>query len=145
MAEVKKSVLVSYSASQMFTLVDRIEDYPKFLPWCGGASVTPLNEHLTQATIVIDYYNVRQSFTTENSKRVPELIEMKLLHGPFQNLDGSWRFIALTDDACKIEFRLHYEFSNELLEQILAPVFHLIADSFVNAFVTRAEKVYGAT
>ncbi|MBP0132659.1 MAG: type II toxin-antitoxin system RatA family toxin [Nitrosospira sp.] len=145
MAEIEKSVLVSHSASRMFALVDAVEDYPKFLPWCGGSSVNPQDDRVTHATVMIDYHHVKHSFTTENTRQVAELIEMKLLDGPFEHLDGRWRFVSLSEDACKVEFRLHYTFSHKILEKLVGPVFFIIANSFVDAFVQRAEQVYGET
>lgn len=143
MAEVEKSVLLGYSASQMFMLVDDVETYPQFLPWCGGTKVIPQDAHTSHATILIDYHHVKHSFTTENRKKAPHLIEITLLDGPFQHLDGHWRFIPLGEDACKIEFRLRYEFSQKIIEKLVGPVFHLIANSFVDAFIKRAEIIYG--
>lgn len=143
MAEIEKSVLVGYSASQMFALVDNVADYPKFLPWCGGTSVILQDETTTHATVNIDYHHVKHSFTTENKRYPPDLIEMTLLDGPFEHLDGHWRFIQLSDDACKIEFRLHYTFSHKLLEMLVGPVFHMIANSFVESFIERADSIYG--
>lgn len=70
-------------------------------------------------------------------------MEMELVDGPFKHLDGQWRFTALRPDACKIEFDLHYEFSSKLLEHLIGPVFSKIANSFVDAFCERAERVYG--
>jgi len=145
MALVEKTVLVAHSAEQMFNLVDRVEDYPRFLPWCGGASVTELDENRVHATVHIDYLHLKQSFTTENVRTPPYQIVMTLQHGPFKHLDGSWRFIPLSPTACKIEFRLRYEFSSKLLEKMVGPVFHYIANSFVDAFIQRAEKVYTNT
>jgi len=145
MATVEKTVLVAHSAEQMFNLVDRVEDYPIFLPWCGGASVVNLDGNTVDATVNINYHHIKQSFTTKNVRTPPHQIDMTLQHGPFRHLDGCWRFIQLTDTACKIEFRLHYEFSSRLLEKLVGPVFHLIANSFVDAFIHRAEKVYPNT
>lgn len=142
MALVEKTVLVAHSAEQMFNLVDRVEEYPNFLPWCGGASVTELDGATVHATVHIDYHHLKQSFTTENVRRPPHQIDMTLQRGPFQHLDGSWRFIPLSDSACKIAFSLHYDFSSKLLEKMVGPVFHYIANSFVDAFIQRAEKVY---
>jgi ribosome-associated toxin RatA of RatAB toxin-antitoxin module len=142
MALVEKSVLLSFSAEQMFALVDNVAEYPKFLPWCDGAEVTVLDENIIQATIQINYHHVKQSFTTENKRERPRRIDMKLVNGPFKHLEGSWHFIALTPTACKIEFRLNYEFSNKLLEKVVGPVFHYIASTFVEAFIQRAELVY---
>ena len=143
MALVEKSVLVAYSAQQMFDLVDQIENYPQFLPWCGGTEVKTRDETLAVATIRIDYFHLKQSFTTENTRHAPHLIQMRLKEGPFQQLDGLWRFTELNQEACKVEFRLHYEFSSKLIENLVNPVFSLIAGSLVEAFVERAEKLYG--
>ena len=142
MAQVEKSVLIPYSAQQMFALVDNVAEYPQFLPWCGGASVDSVEGNTIQATIHINYHNIKQSFTTENVRNAPHHIEIKLKNGPFKNLDGSWHFIPLSESACKIELSLHYEFSNKLLEKVFGPIFHYIANTFVDAFVLRAEKVY---
>lgn len=145
MAIVEKSVLVLHTAQQMFDLVDGVELYPQFLPWCGGTDVKWRDEASTVATVMIDYHRIKQSFTTENAKQIPSLIEMKLQDGPFRHLDGCWRFIALNESACKVEFKLHYEFSSKLLESLVGPVFNHITNNFVDAFVERAEKVYGTS
>ena len=142
MALVEKTVLVPYSAEQMYSLVDRVEEYPQFLPWCGGASVIELDGTTAHATVHIDYHHIKQSFTTGNTRNPPHQIDIKLLDGPFKHLDGCWQFIPLSPSACKIELRLHYEFSSKLLEKLVGPVFHYIANNFVDAFVHRAEKVY---
>ncbi len=144
MAIVEKSVLVPYSAEQMFALVDNVADYPLFLPWCGGSSVAVVRDNAIHATVHINYLQIKQSFTTENIRQPPHNIAMTLQDGPFRHLDGNWHFTALSPTACKIEFKLHYEFSNKLLEKILGPVFHFVANSFVDAFTHRAEKVYVA-
>lgn len=143
MSEVNKSVLIGYSAQQMFALVDAVESYPEFLPWCGGAQVGYRDEHKTLATIRIDYRGIKQTFTTENLKEPPRAMHMKLVEGPFHMLDGSWRFTELSGRGCKIEFRLHYEFSSKLLEKLVGPVFSHIAGTIVDGFIHRAEKVYG--
>src|SRR6266481_502670 len=142
MVFVEKSVLVSYSAEQMFSLVDRVEDYPQFLPWCCGASVSEVDSKTQRATVHINYHHIRQHFTTENVRTPPNQINITLQDGPFRHLDGCWRFIPLNDSACKIELRLHYEFSGKLLEKLVGPVFHYITNSLVDAFIRRAEKVY---
>ena len=143
MPEVNRSVLVNHTPEQMFALVDAIERYPEFLPWCGGASVSFRDETRTRASIKISYRGVKQGFTTENTKQAPAGIVMHLIEGPFRKLDGEWRFTALGERGCKVEFRLHYEFSSRLLARVLGPVFDLIANSFIEAFVKRAEQLYG--
>lgn len=142
MARVEKTVLVNHSAEQMYALVDAVEQYPEFLPWCGGVDLLKRDEATTTATLHIDFHGIQQKFTTENKKTYPHLMEIGLKDGPFKHLEGIWRFVALSEDACKIEFRLNYEFSNIFLEKLISPVFSHIASTFVDGFVARAEQVY---
>ncbi len=143
MALVEKTVLIERSATQMFELVDRCEDYPAFLPWCSKTELKFRDEHKTVGTLHISYHAVKSSFTTENTKAAPESMLIRLVDGPFRRLEGSWYFKALAENACKIEFRLHYEFSSKLFEKIIGPVFSHIANTFVDAFVKRANQIYG--
>lgn len=142
MAHVKKTVLVNHSAGSMFLLVDDVEQYPKFLPWCGGVDLIQQDDASTIATLHIDYHGLHQNFTTENHKTFPSAMEIQLKNGPFKHLNGSWHFVALSDDACKVEFSLNYEFENHFLEKIIAPVFNHIANTFVDGFVKRANAIY---
>lgn len=142
MARVEKSVLVAHTPERMFELVDRVEDYPIFLPWCGGTELKSRDAHHTVATIHIAYMGIRQNFTTDNTKTHPREMRIKLQDGPFSHLEGDWLFSPLGHDACKIEFRLEYAFSSRVLETILAPVFSHITNTFVDAFVRRADEVY---
>ena len=142
MAIVEKSVLVHHTPEQMFNLVDDVAKYPEFLPWCGGAEILSRDSRITKAKLHIDYHHIKQDFTTENVKEFPSAMKITLVEGPFKNLDGVWRFIALGKEACKVEFRLHYEFSSRLLDALFARVFNYIANTFVDAFVKRAESVY---
>jgi ribosome-associated toxin RatA of RatAB toxin-antitoxin module len=143
MAVVEKSVLIERTAKQMFELVDNVADYPKFLPWCDGVDIHERNENTTVATLHINYHGLKAHFSTSNYKEAPSRMDMTLRDGPFKHLDGRWRFIPLGETACKIEFHLHYEFSNRMLEAVLGPVFNHIANTFVESFVKRAQSVYG--
>ena len=143
MREVTKSVLVPYAASEMFELVDRVDLYPAFLPWCGGAKVLAQRADGKTARIDIDYHGVRAHFTTDNVNNPPKSIVITLKDGPFRRLHGEWHFLPLKADACKVEFHLAYEFATSLLDGAIGPVFSHIASTFIDAFVRRAESVYG--
>jgi len=138
MPEVEKSVLVAHTPERMFNLVDRVEDYPAFLPWCGGTALKLRDAHKTIATIHIAYMGVRQSFTTENIKEAGRM-HIHLQEGPFSELEGTWDFVPLGDHACKVIFRLRYKFSSHLLESLLTPVFNYITHTLVDAFMKRAD------
>ena len=144
MNKVEKTVLVMHSAEQMYALVDAVEDYPKFLPWCGGVDLLERTEASTSATLHINYHGLKQSFTTQNNKVFPSSMVIELKNGPFKHLDGSWHFIELQENACKIEFKLNYQFANIFLEKLIAPVFNYIATTFVDGFVARANKIYAS-
>ena len=143
MAVVEKTVLIERTPAQMFDLVDRVEDYPQFLPWCGGTELHERTDTTTVATLHINYHGLKSHFSTSNEKEAPNWMSIRLRDGPLKQLDGSWRFIPLGDVACKIEFKLHYEFSSKLLEKALGPVFNHIANTFVESFVKRANQRYG--
>ena len=143
MAVVPKTVLINYSAEQMFNLVDQVENYPEFLPWCGGVEVAERGEHSLTAKLKINYHGLKQSFSTQNTNVRPTSMTMRLVEGPFKHFEGRWHFKPLREDACKIEFDMEYEFSSRLLEGVIGPVFSMIANSFVDSFCKRAEQIYG--
>jgi ribosome-associated toxin RatA of RatAB toxin-antitoxin module len=142
MAQVNKTVLIHHTAAEMFALVDDVKKYPEFLPWCGGVDLIAQDQNSTTATLHIAYHGIHQKFTTENHKIYPSQMDIKLKNGPFKHLEGVWKFIPLSEEACKIEFMLNYEFANGFLEKIIAPVFSHIANTFVDGFVARADVVY---
>jgi len=143
MAIVEKSVLIGHSAAQMYGLVADVDAYPQFLPWCSATEVRLLDAHSAVATLHVNYHGLRLHFTTENRMEAGALIEMKLANGPFRHLDGYWRFVPLSGEACKIEFQLNYELSGKLVDKIAGPVFSHIANTLVEVFVKRAATLYG--
>ena len=141
MIVVERSVLVEYSADQMRALVEDVDSYPKFLPWCSGSQVAPVTPELVEATIEISFRGIRQAFTTRNRTELDgsiHRIHMILVNGPFKSLEGDWQFQPLSDTACKVILSLQYEFSSKLLEKAIGPVFRHITDTLVDAFVQRA-------
>jgi ribosome-associated toxin RatA of RatAB toxin-antitoxin module len=143
MHRVERSVLVPYSADEMFGLVAGVKDYPKFLPWCAGARLRRQPNGDIEATVQIDYRGVRSEFTTLNHNDAPRLIRMQLVAGPFRRLSGEWTFTQLRDDACKVHLNLHFQFATGIVGRAVAPVFEGIAGSMIDAFTRRAEAVYG--
>ena len=143
MHKVQRSVLVPYSAAQMFDLVAGVEKYPEFMPWCGGTEVQSRTEHGMQASVLISFAGMKQRFTTRNTHDYPNRIDLELVDGPFSSLVGHWVFQPLAEDACKVLFTLEYAFSNRALEMVVGPVFNRIATSFIESFTKRAQQVYG--
>ena len=143
MKRVARSAIVEHSAADLYALVQRIEDYPAFLPWCRKARVQERTPARTVATLSVGMKGLTYDFTTENSNRPPDSISLRLLDGPFRHFSAHWRFKALGTKAARIEFDMQYQFSGPLVARALGPVFEAIADTMVDAFKRRADAVYG--
>ncbi|MBE2294682.1 MAG: type II toxin-antitoxin system RatA family toxin [Phycisphaerales bacterium] len=143
MATVQKSALVLYSAADMYALVNDVESYPQFLPWCRSTRVDHDTEDEVRATIEMAKGGVHKRFTTVNRVQKNKMINIRLLEGPFKRLEGYWRFEPLRANACKISLDMEFEFSNQLLRMAVEPVFKQIANSLVDAFCQRAVELYG--
>jgi ribosome-associated toxin RatA of RatAB toxin-antitoxin module len=139
MKRIARSAIVDRPASALYELVEDIESYPRFLPWCLAAHVHERGEGRTRATLTVGLKGVRQSFTTENTNRPGEAIDMRLVKGPFRRFSAAWRFHALADDAARVEFSLEYEFAGRVVAAALEPLFDRIADTMLDAFVRRAQ------
>ncbi len=149
MKNVHKSVLIWYSPEEMFALVTQVAQYPQFLPWCDQAAVLSEDASGMTAEVGIAFGGIHQKFVTQNTHVVgPEACQvgMRLVKGPFSKLDGTWTFTPVGDGtqrACRVDLQLNYGFDNIALSALVGPVFDRIAGSLVDAFVKRAEQVYG--
>ena len=114
-----------------------------FIPAILGCSERRAATSASIATLHVNFHGLKKEFTTENLNRPEARIDMRLVSGPFRSLDGSWAFTALSDNACKVELSLRYQFSSRLVEKIAGPAFHGITDTFVDAFVRRADEKFG--
>lgn len=149
MKHVRRSVLLWYSPREMYSLVTGVESYPQFLPWCNKAEVLETDAEGVTARLSLAYMGVHHAFTTRNQHVADRSVAVSLVDGPFSVLEGSWLFQPLgrpggEEQACKIEFDLRYTFASPALERVVSPVFDRVASTLVDAFVRRAEDVYGA-
>jgi len=140
---ITRSAIVPHSAQAMYVLVEDIESYPRFLPWCADATVHERHPGETRATLTARLPGLRQSFTTRNENRPAEAIDMRLEEGPFRAFSGAWRFRPLAHESCEIEFTLEYEMASRALAKLLEPLFDRIANTMVDAFTRRAAEVHG--
>jgi ribosome-associated toxin RatA of RatAB toxin-antitoxin module len=147
MKTIQKSVLLWHSPHEMFALVTDVPKYPKFLPWCDQGLVVERHGTGMVAQVGMSIGGLRQTFTTRNTHVQDRQVLLQLVDGPFSQLEGCWDFTPLGDGsqrACKIEFRLKYGFASQTLARVVGPVFDKIAGNLVDAFVKRADQVYGA-
>lgn len=146
MKHVHKTVLIWYSAEEMYALVTDVPRYPEFLPWCDHGAVLAQDDSGMTAEVGITFGGIHQTFTTRNAHQPGRQVAMTLQNGPFSRLDGCWNFLPVGDSsqrACRVELDLHYGFSSSALRALVGPVFDKIASNLVDAFVKRAEQVYG--
>ncbi len=139
--ELRKSVLVGHSAEQMFDLIEAAEHYPQFLPWCAAAAIVERDESVVVADIEIDVHGVRFGIRTRNPKRRPAWMAIHLERGPFRRFHGEWHLTPLTAEGCRIEFELRYDFDHSVIGKLASPVFDRIANTLVDAYVARADRV----
>ena len=137
MKRISRSAIVECGAMDFYGLVEAIESYPEFLPWCAAVEVRERTPGRTVAMLTLAVKGVRQSFTTENTNLPGQFIDMRLVDGPFRKFAAAWRFTPLGAAACKAEYAMEYEFSNRVVGAALEPVFRRIADSTVEAFTRR--------
>lgn len=142
MTKINKQANVVYSAKQMFALVNDIQSYPEFLPWCTETNLLENNENSLIATLSISIGKIRQSFTTENTMQADTSITMKLVKGPFKELNGYWQFHD-ANGGSSVSLEMQFEFKNKIMKHALGGAFKKITDSMVDAFVERARTVYG--
>jgi ribosome-associated toxin RatA of RatAB toxin-antitoxin module len=141
MKEITRSAIVEHSAAQIYALVDDIESYPHFLPWCRAVRVEKVGEQ-KRATLTVGLRGIQQSFTTLNENHPATSMHMRLLEGPFREFSASWRFTPLADNACEITFTMRYQFASRALSKLLEPLFGEIADTMVGAFTRRADELH---
>ena len=143
MRKVRRSALVPHSAKEMFELVDDVEAYPEFLPWCNDATIESRSDDTVVARLELHRGSVSKHFTTRNTLERYHSIDMALLNGPFRHLEGGWRFRDISDDGCEVLLELDFEFDSRVVEMIFGRYFEDTLKALVEAFTRRAAAVYG--
>ena len=142
MPEIRRSALMPYPVQFMYDIVNDVDSYPEFLPWCGGVKIHQLDNSSMEASILMRGAGLNHWFKTRNSMVPGKSIEMELVEGPFSKLDGRWSFTPIDSDGCKIELRLLFEMKQGLASTLIAPAFSRIANTMVDSFCDRARDQY---
>ena len=143
MTEISKTTVVPYTSDEMYVLVNDIEAYPSFLPWCVEAKILSQHEESLTATLSMVLGKIKQSFTTENTMQDGSRIDIQLIEGPFKHLSGYWRFIQEDEQSCHIHLHMHFEFKNKIIKHTLGKAFYKVMDTLVESFAQRAQQIYG--
>jgi ribosome-associated toxin RatA of RatAB toxin-antitoxin module len=140
MREVKRSALIAESPARMYALINEIDRYPEFVPWCTAARVESRKEGEVVATLTIKRGPLRAEFTTRNLLEPGKRVLMQFVSGPFSVLEGLWTLTPLGDLGCRVELEMRFEFANRVAGTLFAPLFEDTAASLVDAFVKRARE-----
>jgi ribosome-associated toxin RatA of RatAB toxin-antitoxin module len=138
--EIRRSVLVPYSAESMFDVIEQAELYPSFLPWCTSAEILERSDEWVEARLEFSYLSLRFAMRTRNPKRRPEWLQVRMVEGPFKQFHADWHLVPLADQGCKVAFELAYQFSEGVVDQVANAALGRMFGSVVEAFVKRAES-----
>lgn len=141
MPGIERSVLLAHPVGDVYALVNRVEDYPEFLPGCTRAEILSRTESEVVARLEVTVRGRREKLVTRNRLTPDHAIALEMIEGPFRRLDGRWRFTKLGDAGCRVDLELSFELSNRLVGAFAAPFLNRIADRVVDAFAARARDV----
>lgn len=143
MKKISRSALLGFKPEQIYKVVNEVEFYPEFLPWCGSSEVLEVSETEQKASVTIEKLGIKQKFTTHNFMQPNREIKLTLVDGPFSHLEGLWSFEPIGDSACRINFDIEFKVANSLMGIALGKLFEQIANTLVDSFVKRAQDLYG--
>lgn len=146
MRQIKRSALVTESPARMLELINDVERYPEFVPWCVGARLVSRQGAEVVAELKVKRGLLSTSFTTRNTEEEGPRLRMALVEGPFRQLQGLWTLVPLADPTgvalgCKVQLELQFEFSSAVTGAVMEPFFEHMASSLVDAFVARARQL----
>ena len=145
MTTITRSSLVVFTPDQMFDLVNDVEAYPSFLPWCRNSKILTKSDTVITASLDLAKGGIHHVFSTQNTLIPGESIDIALIDGPFQHLEGHWQFAMIGENqGCRIQLDMDFEFSNRIISMALGPIFTQISGSLVDAFCNRAQDIYGS-
>ena len=143
MTHVQRSALLPFPANKIYDLVNDVDSYPEFVPWCVRCEVQESNQYEKKATMYFASRGIKASVTTRNELIENKEIIIHLISGPFKHLTGDWNFHCIDENSCKVELDMQYTFSNRLYEITIGPIFNQVASKLVSAFTQRAMQLYG--
>ena len=143
MSGINKSKIVPYEQKKIYDLVNDIKSYPQFVPFCNNSQINRHAVHEIQATLSFSKGFLSTSFTTLNHLQPHKMVEIRLVDGPFRQLEGFWQFEVLKERCCRVSLDLEFEFSSQWLALTFGPLFNQVATMLVDIFCKRAGVIYG--
>lgn len=141
---VNRSAMVPYTPAQMYALVEDVERYPEFLPWCTGSALHEKNDSELRASIDLGLGELKARFSTRNELQPPGRMTMELEDGLFRTLHGCWEFAQLGEAGCEVRLQVEFEFEGTVHNILFGAAFEKVCNELIDAFVKRAAALYGS-
>lgn len=136
-----RSALLPYSCAKIFALVNDIDKYVEFLPWCLASEIVSRDDDETVARLVVGVRDRCHELVTRNHSFPTQRIGLSLICGPFLNFSGCWSFVAI-GEGCKATLDLSFEFNERWLDLTLSSMVDGTVERILAAFASRADEVF---
>lgn len=145
---------VPYTSQQFYNVVMDVGKYPRFLPWCDEArvrdtlSIVDAASGLVIADVKIGFGPFRETLVAYVTP-LPDSgdghcsVQVEYEKGPFKHLQNYWFFVPC-EGGCTVNLSVDYEFNNILLQKTMGPLFNEAVSVMMNAFMKRAQVIYGS-
>lgn len=137
MRECRASVLLPYRVDDVFALVEDVESYASFLPWCIQAEIIERDNETITARMRVRVRNYEEDLVTRNRASGIETIEITMVTGPFSDFHALWSFVDLSA-GCRVTLELKFNFKNRLLDTLATRLINKATNRVVDAFADRA-------
>ena len=142
MPQINRSALMPFKQKDIFNLVNDVEAYPDFLPWCSSAEILEKTSDQVLAKLTLKKMGVSYELVTRNRLSPFNLIDIELVEGPLQSLKGEWLFTELGDLGCKVEMSLGFELKKRFIDKAMGSLLESAAEDMVRLFSSRAASIF---
>ena len=141
MKKIFKEEDINIDIETIFNLINDIENYPNYLPWCTDTEVKQQSDTVIIGKIYISKSLIKWNFSTKNSINKNKSIDLKLVDGPFDDFNGRWLFTRIDDNNTKVSLEMNYKFKSTIIELSIEPIFTSIMNSILQSFIQEAFKI----
>ena len=139
---IKKEVSLPYTARQLYDLVESIEEYPEFVPFCTKARRHAGHQRVIEGELVFSYWGIYYTLVTKNTCIPYHSIEMDFVRGPLQHLEGGSYNEDHTHNRCLVRLYVFISLKPWQEYLLLPSAVDLLSDRMVQIFIDRARTVY---
>lgn len=140
MTIIYRSALVPVSVEEFYQLINDVERYPEFLDGVVKGEVLEQSDTEMLGKLVIRKAGLERVLITRNKLEPYRSIQLNLEQGPLTSLFGEWTLTPIGELGCKVTLNLEFAAQGSFKDRAFGTLFKPIADSLVDAFVSRATQ-----